>query len=176
MRTDLVVTVVGADRPGLVEALAKAALAHDANWEGSRMVRLAGRFAGVVQLTVEAERVGALEHELAALQTQGLRLMIERGDPTGAGAADTTALRLELVGNDRPGILREIARALAARHVNVEELETECVSAPMSGDTLFKATARLRCAAGSDTDELRDVLEAIGDDLMVDVRLDAPDR
>jgi glycine cleavage system regulatory protein len=79
--------------------------------------------------------------------------------------------RLEIVGHDRPGIVREIARALAQQGVNVEELSSECVSAPMSGETLFKAQARLQLPPKCDAATLRRALEKIASDLMVDVSL-----
>jgi glycine cleavage system regulatory protein len=99
-------------------------------------------------------------------------------DPSEAGAMDTApgagpteAASLELMGQDRPGIVRKLTQALASRGVNVEELHTECVSAPMSGEPLFKARARLQVPADFSIDDLRQELERIAADMMVDVTL-----
>ena len=78
---------------------------------------------------------------------------------------------LDLIGSDRPGIVHKISEALAARNVNVDELNTECEGAPWSGDTLFKASARLRAPSDLDLDKLREGLEAIAGDLMVDISI-----
>jgi glycine cleavage system regulatory protein len=164
--SSLVVTILGRDRPGLVGAVSEAALAHGANWEASRMVRLGGQFAGVVLLTVAAERAAALRAALARLE--GLTVSVHDSEPARPAARP---VRLELVGNDRPGILREIARALAARGVNVEDLHTECVSAPMTGALLFELEARLDVPAELRLEELRRELEAIAHDLMIDLQL-----
>ena len=83
---------------------------------------------------------------LNALASQGLRLAIERGSDEPAPRADRS-LRLELLGQDRPGIVRDIAAVLAEQRISVEELETETLSGSFSGETLFKATARLRVPA-----------------------------
>ena len=172
MTTSLVVTVIGADRPGLVDTLSSAALAHEANWEASRMVHLGGRFAGVFLVSVDADRAEALEGDLNKLE--GLRVVIERSAEE-APTKDHRSYELELIGHDRPGIIREIAHALAERDVNVEELMTECTSAPMTGDPLFTLTAHLLCPPSLSSEALQELLEAIAHDLMVDITLALPE-
>ena len=173
MAESLVLTLIGPDRPGLVEALSKAIAAHDANWLESRMSRLAGKFAGILLVSVPDGRTESLTEALGALQSEGLRVVVERSGPE-EPAPGYLALELNLVGQDRPGIIRDISRALAGRGVNVEELSTGCSSAPMSGEMLFHATARLHLPAGVRVEELREALEELANDLMVDVTLGEP--
>jgi glycine cleavage system regulatory protein len=167
----LVLTVIGPDRPGIVEALAEKAAAHGANWEESRMARLAGQFAGILRVSVAEDEADPLTEALAGLEREGLKVVVEK---IAAVEADERArsLTLELVGNDRPGIVRQISHALTRRGVNVDELTTECTSAPMSGQTLFKVTARLRLPSGISVDDLQSSMERLAGDLMVDVTLD----
>ena len=82
---------------------------------------------------------------------------------------------MELIGLDHPGIVRDISQVLAARGINVDELSTELTNAPMSGELLFKAAVQLRLPAEASIDELRDTLEALANDLMVDITLDDTD-
>jgi glycine cleavage system regulatory protein len=167
----LVLTVIGADRPGLVEALSRTIAEHGASWLESRMAHLAGHFAGLLRVSVAESRSSELADALRALEARGLRVIVEAA--LGAGP-DVSAprLRLELVGLDRPGIVREISRAIAERGVNVEELESHTSSAPMSGETLFHAAAWLRLPKSADPDELRSALEKLADELMVELSLD----
>jgi glycine cleavage system regulatory protein len=81
-------------------------------------------------------------------------------------------VRLELVGNDHPGIIRDISKVLAQNQVNIEELETGVSGAPMTGEQLFRARAQLRLPSAVTTDWLRGRLEALAGELMVDVALD----
>jgi len=81
------------------------------------------------------------------------------------------AFSFELVGSDRAGIIRDISSALASRGVNVDELQTECTSAPMSGELLFNARAKLRVPEGAEIDELHAAIEAIANDFMVEISL-----
>lgn len=165
----LVVTVIGKDRPGLVESVSSVVESHGGSWVESRMSRLAGEFAGILRVSVPAENADALSAGLIALEPGGLRVVVERGfeEATEEGAV----INLDLIGSDRPGIVHKISEALATRNVNVDELNTECDGAPWSGDALFKATARLRVPPSLDLDQLRESLEAIAGDLMVDITL-----
>lgn len=172
MRSQLVLTLIGRDRPGLVEMLAEQIAKHGGNWEESRMAHLAGKFAGILRLSVPADAAASLTKALTALEREGLRVLVEGAEPP-ADRGSAKRLKLELIGDDREGIVRDISQALAKRRVNVDELHTSCEDAPMGGAQLFKATALLRVPADVADDELRATLEAIADDLMVELTLDA---
>jgi glycine cleavage system regulatory protein len=168
MRVDLVLTVIGPDRPGLVELVSKTVSNHQGNWEASRMARMGGRFAGILQVTVPADRATAL----GSLDAHGLRVVVDRAVRAPDAAVPSTStrlLRLELVGNDRPGVVRDVSAALADKGINVEELATECASAPMSGGSLLKMSAQVRAARDLAPDTLRQLIETRAPDFMVDV-------
>ncbi|MGE0592652.1 MAG: glycine cleavage system protein R [Vicinamibacterales bacterium] len=166
MRKSLVLTVIGDDRPRIVETLAEQVLAAGANWEESQMAHVAGKFAGLLRVSVEEDRAGELSARLRTI-AGGLTVVVEEaGAPP---AVEGRPLRLELVGNDRPGIVRDISRALAVQHINIEELETGVESAPMTGDLLFRASALVRVPPTVTLDALRGELEALADELMVDL-------
>lgn len=167
MESVLVVTISGVDRAGLVERLADVVAAHGGNWEHSRMAHLAGRFVGLLELTVDSEQQPELEASLRTIKD--LDVMIASGQ-----RSELRSLRpfdLEVVGADRPGIVRDVFKALAAAGVNVEELSTRTVSAPDSGLTLFEAQARLGCGSDVDPQQVRAELERIAQDIMVDIRV-----
>lgn len=170
MGLSLVVTVIGDDRPGIVESLSRTVTLHGANWLESRMARLGGKFAGVLRVDVPEAGAEALRDALTGLAAQGLRIVAEPSRSPIEPAA--RFVRLELVGADHAGIVRDVARALAAHGVNVEELTTEIGEAPVSGGALFRAAARLKLPEATAIDALREALERIAADLMVDIRLD----
>lgn len=169
MSIPLVMTIIGPDRTGLVESVARAVAAHGGNWLESRMCRLGGEFAGILRIEVPAEQKAPL---LEALQKiAGLKVAVHAGETRAAAPAEARLVRLEIVGHDRPGIVREITAALARAGVNVEEFSSELVSAPMSGESLFKAAARLQLPERCDLAGLKRDLEKIAADLLVDVSL-----
>ncbi|SDU25502.1 glycine cleavage system protein R [Halopseudomonas salegens] len=167
MTTPLVLTVISADKPGLVESIAQVITQHGGNWLESRMARMAGQFAGILRVDIAADAVEALRVDLENLTSLGINVQVAI-----SGQADEPAqqhLLMTLLGNDRPGIVHEVSQVLARHGVNVEQLETECTAAPMSADTLFKARAQLGIWPQTDLDSLRADLEGLADDLMVEL-------
>ena len=170
-RSMLVVSVVGADRTGLVQSIAETISAVGGNWEESRMARLAGQFAGILLVTVDPARSDELVGRLRKLEASGLVVTV-RATEVPEQAAATVNVKLTLTANDRPGIVRDVSKILAERGCNVEELETEVTSAPMSGDPMFTARATLRAPATTALADLRAKLEALGSELMLDLAIE----
>ena len=162
----LILTVVGPDRPGLVRALAEAVAARSGSWLESRMARLAGQFAGIVLV----EAPNSLLDDLHALESQGLQITVQNATSGPAVATGNLRLALEVVGNDRPGIVRDISQVLAASGVNIEELTTGVVSGSFSGETLFRVMAVLRAPDMAAMNAVRAGLELLGNELMVDIQ------
>lgn len=165
----LVLTVIAQDQPGLVERLAQCVADHGGNWLESRMSRMAGQFAGILRVAVPAEAHGELVNALQALNVHGIRVLLAAGgmEPS----CTWKPIHLDLVGNDRPGIVRDITRLLAEQGVNLESLITEVMPAPMSSEPLFHAEALLAVPLGLSLEVLQSKLETLADDLMVELNL-----
>ena len=171
MQTTLIVSVIGPDRPGLIERLSSVVVEAGGNWEGSRMLRLAGQFTGIVQVVIDETAWPRLEAALAALEKDGLQTRSHRADTVGSAAEEGRVYDLEVVGQDRQGIVSAISGALARLGVNVLELATDCGEAPWSGERLFKTQATLRAPADLDAASLQAAVEAIALDLMVELKV-----
>jgi methionyl-tRNA formyltransferase len=169
--TSLVLTVIGSDRPGIVSSLSDVAQRFGANWVGSRMASLAGQFAGIVHIDVPDENVESISSALRGLISSGLHVVIVPGDSR-ALPARKRAVSLELVGNDHPGIVRDLSGSLARHGVSIEELHTEVVSAPMSAGQLFRVKAVLAVPDSLRNDALKRELETLATEMMVDIELD----
>jgi glycine cleavage system regulatory protein len=171
---DLVLTLIGSDRPGLVEAVAQTVADRGGNWLESRMIHLAGSFAGILRVEVPPGQADALANALGGLVASGLRVTATSAARAQAGAAagEGRVMDLELIGLDRPGLVREISQLLASHEVNVEELTTDRTSAPMSGEMLFRANARVKVPVHIDAAHLRASLERLASDLTVEIRLE----
>jgi glycine cleavage system regulatory protein len=170
-KTSLVLTILGQDRPGLVDSLAQVVAEHGGNWVESRMAHLAGQFAGILRVEVDAPEAEALTAALKGLANVGLESVV-LPDRATQGDERQPLVSLSLVGQDRPGIIREISHVLAAQGVNVEELHTECANAPTTGQSLFRAHAKLRLPPHATALSLREALEKVAEDLMVDITLE----
>lgn len=168
MNTSLVITVIGPDRPGLVSRLSDVAQQFGANWEESRMASLAGQFAGMVHFEVQAAQSDALAAAFRQLEGAGLQILVAKSGGAVA-SGPVRRVRLELVGHDRPGIVRDLSSALAKLGVSIDELQTQVASAAMSGDELFKVKALLAVPAEVSNATMRQALEDLANEMMVDL-------
>ncbi|MDE1167011.1 MAG: glycine cleavage system protein R [Pseudomonas sp.] len=165
----LVLTVFAPDKPGQVERIAQCIAEHNGNWLESRMSRMAGQFAGILRVAVPNETYEELVGALHGLADHGIRVLIAE---SGIEQACTwKPIAMELIGNDRPGIVRDITRLLTEQGVNVERLVTDVRPAPMSSEPLFHAEAVLGVPLNLPLDQLQARLETLADDLMVELVL-----
>jgi glycine cleavage system regulatory protein len=171
VETTFIITFIGDDRPGLVEALSGVISTHGGSWQESRLSQLAGKFAGLIQVRLPSEQAEALQSDLKALDARGLSVRVTATAAVAAGVAHPRTIRLEILGPDRPGIVREISHALSQQQVNVVDLHSEVGSAPMSAELLFEAAVEAEVPESVDVEELEDTLHAIGDAMHVEITL-----
>jgi glycine cleavage system regulatory protein len=166
-----ILSYIGEDRPGLVEELSAIIANNQGSWLESRMANLSGQFTGVVRLSVAAENAESLEQDIRAAQKDDLMLTLSRAEPI--GAASRQRLLIKVIGADRPGIIKELAAQLARLNVNVEDLQTDVRAAAMAGEPIFEAVVEVSATSMLDQDRLRDELESLSDDLIVEVSNEA---
>ncbi len=168
MQVSLVITILGPDRPGLVKTLSETLNQFQGSWTESSMAHLAGKFAGLVHVSVAEGQVDKITNALQALQQDGFQILIEKTSPDSA-VKPVQTLDLELLGQDRPGIIHDITRQLAELNVNIEELESKVKEASMSGGTLFSARLKLGLPENISPETVQDTLESMSDQFMVDL-------
>jgi methionyl-tRNA formyltransferase len=166
----LVATVTGPDRPGIVSLLSDRAQGFGANWAGRRIATLAGQFAGLVHFEVPPANAEALATALGGLQRSGVQVVIARQEqiPVPAGRR---AVKLELVGHDRLGIVSELSGSLARLGISIEDLHTEIVDGSTPAEHLFKVKALLVVPETVPKDELRRALEPFTKEMTIDLAL-----
>ena len=165
-----ILTLIGPDRPGLVQELSAAAEAAGGSWRESRLARLGGRFVGLVELELEAARAGGLRELLEVWRGEGFECVLQEAAAADAASEGPGILwELDAQGNDRPGIVSAVARAIRAAGGNVEELETTVHSAPMAGGDVFRMFGRVRTKDEEAAEHLAEGIESLGHDLAVDL-------
>lgn len=172
MTTSLVLTFIGHDKPGLVNTLSETIASAGGSWLESRLAHLAGEFAGIVLVSVPEPNAASLATALRSLEEDGLRITIE---PSSAAppAISYGIFELHLIGHDRPGIVRDVTQALRQLGANIEEFSSSIESAPFTGETMFRATARLHVPDGVTNADVQKTLEQLADEIMVDLTTSA---
>jgi glycine cleavage system regulatory protein len=166
--TNIVITFMADDKPGLVNLLSSTVSEHNGNWLDSSMSRLGGKFTGIVVIQLAQEKVEPLQIALAALARGGMHVYSEVSEQAEESTSYTEIL-LDLVGHDKPGIVRDISAVLARNQVNVIKLQSQLEPGSMSSELLFKAQGKVLVPESTDLDELQEALEAIASDLLVDI-------
>jgi len=174
MRSEIVITLTGPDRVGIVEEVTGLLLGLNCNVESSRMARLGGEFAVLMLVTVPESREDDLADAFRGLTEQGYKVTYSPTVATqGSVRADWEAFRIEVQGADHEGIIHEIAQGLAQRGVNIESMETSARPAPTSGTMLFTMIAEVVVPPGlADTDWIDQLGEA-GHEANVDIEVEA---
>lgn len=160
-------TVLAPDRTGIVQRLSETIAEHGGNWLESRMARLAGQFAGILRVECDESRIDGLVEALEAMGDEGISVQVER--EVAEPSSSKVQLALDVIGNDRPGIVRALSAAIAGVGANVEDLHTALESAPMSGHPLFHAKGIVSLPDGVAAGTLSNAIESLGDDLAVTV-------
>lgn len=171
MHTSIVLSIISDDRPGIVESLSELLEDHQGNWTESSMLSLAGKFAGILLVSLPDDQCEPFLSGLREMEDTGMQIVAQRSGET-QPSPESQEFTLDLVGQDHPGIVHEITEVLLKHDINVLELETHCESASMSGEMLFLAHARLLIPPDASVNELQDSLEDLANELMVDIKLD----
>ncbi|RUP37084.1 MAG: ACT domain-containing protein [Gordonia sp. (in: high G+C Gram-positive bacteria)] len=166
----LVLTIIGDDRPGIVSALADTVANHGGNWERSQLACLEGKFAGIIVVSVTADKADGLLGAARALPD--LDVSVHTGTDETPDAETFTHLTIGVLGNDHPGIVRELSTVLSANGLSIESMTTGTREAPMSGGLLFEANFDVRVPAGTDLTTVRSELERHAAELLVDLGID----
>ena len=167
MNQAIILTVVGSDQPGLTRAIADAVFEVGGNWLESHLSRLGGKYVGSVLVDLPAERLSDLEGALRGIDAIGLK--VDLVAPLETSDREGQRLVIDIVGQDRPGIVRTVTTVLAGLDVNIEAFTTAIEGSAWSGAPLFRAKAELRIPAGLAIREVREALEGISGEIMVDI-------
>lgn len=170
MQVSLIVTILGSDKPGLVSSISEVLETYKANWSESRMAHLAGKFAGILQVSVAETDKEALTIALDNLQSDSLKIRIETLEATHK-IQPTKTLNIEILCQDRIGIINDVTEVLAKLNVNIEELDSTVKEASMAGGMLFSAELTLGLPDDVTAEEVEDSLEEMSDQLMIDINL-----
>ena len=169
--TKLVLTAIGDEREGLVSALSRTVQDHEGNWLDSRFTRLAGKFSGIVLVDVAPDREDSFSAAAARLLEEvGLSVQISSAADASPGSGGRE-LTIQLVGMDRPGMVRQITGALAELGASIRDLHSWTADTPEGGGVLFQAEVVVTLPDSTESEAVREVLEPIADDLMVDLEL-----
>ena len=172
MNREIVLTLTGHDRVGIVKEITNVLVTRGGNVETSRMARLGGGFAMLALISLDDNDLPAFETDLQKLRNEGFQItLLPTEDDHAKKYAGWLPYQIEVLGADHEGIIYEIADQLAQQGINFEDVETTTAPAPMSGTPLFKMQATVLVPPDLPFHKWSDALGEIGDTLNVTVEV-----
>lgn len=169
----MVLTAVGPDRKGLVNAMTREIHSVGANLEDSRMAILGGEFALLLLVAGPRAALERLRSKVGELESSlGLSIMSKW---TERPSTKTPFLpyQLKVTGFDRPGIVHQVSELLTRLDINVASLESRLSFAPLSGTPMFVLDARLQVPGPTTLRRLKQELSATCDEVDLDFSIEA---
>ncbi|WP_455203838.1 glycine cleavage system protein R [Kaarinaea lacus] len=168
MDSNLVITALGKDKPGIVDKLSMAVMDCGCNIEDSRMMVLGGEFAVMLMVTGKWNQLAKLEESLPPLREK-LDLTISaartEGEPS---SGNLIPYSIEVVAIDHPGIVYQIASFFSAREINIHELNTNRYAAAHTGTPMFSMNMIVDVPAATRIAALREEFLDFCDELNMD--------
>ncbi|MFH0784861.1 MAG: ACT domain-containing protein [Pseudomonadota bacterium] len=170
MGINIVFTLSGTDRVGIVDEITRSLLELGGNIESSRMARLGGEFAVLMLVSLPADKGEELQKTVADLTSRGYKVTTTVTNHNGIEThPGWLPYRIEVHGADHEGIVNNIAHALAQQGISIESMDTGNSRAPNSGALLFTMKALILVPPGLDEHRWQEELENIGLDQHVDI-------
>jgi glycine cleavage system transcriptional repressor len=170
MKTYMILTCVGKDRPGIVDDITTFLFERRANIEDSRMAVMGGRFSVMILFSCSPDEVEAIRTDMHRLAGLGLDVSFhEAEDPSLQKAGPALPLALEVTAMDHPGIVQKVVRILRSNNVNILALNTQVAQAPLSGAPLFNLDLDAAVPAGTPIARVKGELERLAADMNLDL-------
>ena len=174
MDTPIILTLTGSDRIGIVEEVTRILLNCGGNVEVSHMAHLASEFAILMLVALPDDQVLGLESDMQSLMAQGYKVTLTQASQTEAQAhPGWVSYRVELLGADQEGIVHEVAATMRQQGINIESMDMQVVSAPVSGSPLFNMKGVISVPPGLTGHGWEAALIHTGSRLNVDITLKA---
>ncbi len=166
-----VMTIKGQDQSGILEKLTKLIDDNQGNWLDAHIAQLAGKVAGLVIVDIPEDNSQFFEQSAREFPLADVRLELSK--VANKDKHDHVVTRIGLISNDRPGIVRDITQHLSSLGVHINKLHSDCYPAPMAGHNIFAMQAEIELPEDCSEERLRNSLEGIADDLLVEFTLSA---
>ena len=169
MNTSLVITAIGADRPGIVNELTEVLLKADLNIEDSRMAVLGGEFAVMLLVTGSTESIDLVKQQKDKLENAlNLNLLIKATQKQTGDAPAHSHYNILVEGMDNPGIVHKLTRYLSQHHINIINMQTDSHHAPHTGTPLFTVNINVHVPAKLNIDQIKQDFTLLCDELNMD--------
>ena len=168
----LVISALGADRPGIINEFTESILNNGCNIVDSRMSVLGGEFALMLMVEGNWNTLSKVEKSLQGLgELLGLTI-ISKQTKQREGTQQLIPYSVEVVSLDHPGIVNKLANFFSQRKINIENLNTNTYAAAHTGAKMVSVNMTVELPAETHIPRLRDEFLDFCDQLNLDAMIE----
>tara|TARA_Y100001970_G_C14235801_1_gene861700 strand:+ start:1566 stop:2084 length:519 start_codon:yes stop_codon:yes gene_type:complete len=165
----IIISALGLDKPGIVSEISKTINNSKANIAESRMIKLGGDFSMMILVSTHHENLDLLLKNLNKIND--ITVHTHETKITSFDENELKEANIVLSGTDNEGLVSSLTEKLAEHDINIIEMNTGVMNAPMSGSTIFLLNALI--SHNKDTlDILKEELIQLSEELDVDIVLE----
>jgi glycine cleavage system transcriptional repressor len=172
MPKNIVLTLTGHDKVGIVDNVTSLIVKHGGNVESSRMARLGGEFAMLMLISMAENELSGLDRDFAQLRGENYQVLLVPTEDAAGKYTGWLPYEIEVTGADHEGIIHEVSHHLASQGINIESMDTSSTPAPMSGTLLFMMKGVVLVPPQLHFHVWSNAMEDIGDKLNVSVKIE----
>lgn len=166
--TNLVISVLGKDQPGIVDKLSQCILDAGGNIADSRMTVLGGDFAVILMVSGNWNAIAKLEAQLEPVaESLGMTLTLRRTEDR-MTQRNLLPYGVDVVALDHPGIVHHLASFFSARAINIQDMNTSTYSAAHTGTPMFSVHMTVEIPADQHIATIREDFVEFCDQLNLD--------
>ena len=168
MDTKIIISANGPNKSGIVSELSKKINLCNGNIETSRMIQIENEFSILVMISIPKEKINKLKDEINNIKY--LRIDITELSIINKDEYNYK-YHLLISGADNEGIVYQFSKLLSSLKINIEEINTNIINAPVSGTPIFMMDAIIGSISIIDESDFQDKLNAIAERLGVEANL-----
>ncbi len=175
MKSYVVFSSMGPDRPGLAREIAEFFTARGINIERSRGCVLGNEFGMIILTSGNTDDVERLIDDLDNLREMtGLDIHVRKTKaPSHRDVLPSIPYRLVATSIDRPGIIHQICKALQHRGVNIDDISTNVDHNPVTGANVFQMICYFSLPPAIKILDLKNTFNRISDEYNIEIRFEA---
>lgn len=166
MKSTFVMTVMGPESLGIIKALAHTTHELGGTWDRSKVAKLEGRFAAIIKVAIEADRVAELK---AAFEKEFASFTFTYAEPLAEGETATKNISLEVDCKDRAGIIKDIHNLMLNLNLKVVNMDSHRYEVAEIGAAVFSAKLNLEVPENTSAESVVDEIETLYENMRVTV-------
>jgi glycine cleavage system transcriptional repressor len=175
MRSYVVFSFMGTDRPGLARQITEFFTARGINIERSRGCVLGGEFGMIILTSGGTDDIERLIKDMESLREKTDLDFYVRKTKAPLHREVSTSIPYKLIATaiDRPGIIQQICKTLHGKGINIDDISTNVDSNPVTGANVFQMVCFFSLPPAVKIVDLKNDLNRIGDEYNIDIRFNA---